>query len=86
MCICTPEIRTPYCGKKGCEWPKDLGEPVPPSDKQYSVEIPKPTADEEIESIRICKEQFIKADQKRRWRLIQYLQQLNYDLDQAERK
>lgn len=21
MCKCTPEIRTPYCGKFGCEWP-----------------------------------------------------------------
>ena len=22
MCKCTPGIRTPYCGKIGCEWPK----------------------------------------------------------------
>lgn len=21
MCRCTPEIRTPFCGKPGCEWP-----------------------------------------------------------------
>lgn len=21
MCKCTPEIRTPFCGKPGCEWP-----------------------------------------------------------------
>lgn len=21
MCKCTPTIRTPFCGKKGCEWP-----------------------------------------------------------------
>lgn len=21
MCHCTPEIRTPFCGKPGCEWP-----------------------------------------------------------------
>lgn len=21
MCKCTPEMRTPYCGKPGCEWP-----------------------------------------------------------------
>ena len=21
MCQCTPGIRTPYCGKPGCEWP-----------------------------------------------------------------
>lgn len=23
MCKCTPEIRTPFCGKPGCQWPKD---------------------------------------------------------------
>jgi hypothetical protein len=22
MCKCTPEIRAPFCGKPGCEWPK----------------------------------------------------------------
>lgn len=22
MCKCTPEIKTPFCGKTGCEWPK----------------------------------------------------------------
>lgn len=22
MCKCTPNIRTPFCGKIGCEWPK----------------------------------------------------------------
>lgn len=21
MCMCTPEIKTPFCGKPGCEWP-----------------------------------------------------------------
>lgn len=21
MCRCTPEVRTPFCGKPGCEWP-----------------------------------------------------------------
>jgi hypothetical protein len=21
MCKCIPEIRTPFCGKPGCEWP-----------------------------------------------------------------
>lgn len=25
MCKCTPSIRTPYCGKLGCEWPKPPG-------------------------------------------------------------
>ncbi len=26
MCRCTPEIRTPWCGKTGCEWPIQSGE------------------------------------------------------------
>lgn len=24
MCRCTPEMRTPFCGKPGCEWPTQL--------------------------------------------------------------
>ena len=23
MCKCTPNVRTPYCGAIGCEWPKE---------------------------------------------------------------
>ena len=23
MCKCNPKIRTPYCGKPGCQWPKN---------------------------------------------------------------
>lgn len=22
MCACNPVIKTPYCGRPGCEWPK----------------------------------------------------------------
>lgn len=22
MCVCTPTIRTPFCGRPGCAWPK----------------------------------------------------------------
>lgn len=22
MCQCTPEIRTPFCGRPGCKWPE----------------------------------------------------------------
>lgn len=30
MCKCTPEIRTPFCGKPGCEWPESKSyEPEP---------------------------------------------------------
>lgn len=33
MCVCTPEIRTPWCGKPGCEMPKqkELEDKVPVS-------------------------------------------------------
>ena len=24
MCKCTPNIRTPYCGRGECVWPRDL--------------------------------------------------------------
>lgn len=24
MCRCTPEIRTPFCGKPGCEFPRQV--------------------------------------------------------------
>ena len=30
MCKCTPEIRTPFCGKIGCEWPKPEERPQTP--------------------------------------------------------
>jgi hypothetical protein len=26
MCKCTPNIRTPFCGKPGCEWPAQTSE------------------------------------------------------------
>lgn len=33
MCLCTPEIKTPFCGRPGCTWPSEpplrLGEPIP---------------------------------------------------------
>ncbi|MHB8916548.1 MAG: hypothetical protein ACYC4H_00860 [Desulfocucumaceae bacterium] len=25
VCKCTPNIRTPFCGRPGCEWPKKHG-------------------------------------------------------------
>jgi hypothetical protein len=31
MCQCTPEIKTPFCGRPGCEWPPQRPpEPHPP--------------------------------------------------------
>lgn len=30
MCQCTPEIKTPFCGRPGCEWPDQKPpEPTP---------------------------------------------------------
>jgi hypothetical protein len=26
MCRCTPNVRTPFCGKPGCEWPGERSE------------------------------------------------------------
>jgi hypothetical protein len=31
MCKCTPEIRTPFCGKPGCEWPPQVTREQPSS-------------------------------------------------------
>lgn len=28
MCRCTPSIRTPFCGKPGCEWPAYKDTPI----------------------------------------------------------
>lgn len=32
MCKCTPEFRTPYCGRPGCEWPEQT---VKPEKRKY---------------------------------------------------
>lgn len=32
MCKCTPNIRTPFCGKEGCEVPENWKEPNKPED------------------------------------------------------
>ncbi|MCP5006174.1 MAG: hypothetical protein GY941_19870 [Planctomycetes bacterium] len=42
MCRCTPEIRTPWCGKKGCE--------APPQKEKPSV-VPMPHNASEFEKI-----------------------------------
>jgi len=31
MCVCTPEIKTPFCGKPGCQWPKQKAANPPPA-------------------------------------------------------
>lgn len=40
MCKCTPEIRTPFCGRPGCEWPdRKPHEPHPAVVKEIVGEI-----------------------------------------------
>jgi len=34
MCKCTPSIRTPFCGKLGCEWPKKKPDKILSPDDQ----------------------------------------------------
>lgn len=36
MCVCRPEVRTPFCGRPGCEWPAQVAE-EPPKEKGYAV-------------------------------------------------
>ena len=41
MCKCTPEIRTPFCGKPDCAMPPQAGKPVSPPEKlirKYTIE------------------------------------------------
>ncbi len=36
MCKCTPMMRTPFCGKPGCEWPRHpLTGRLEPEAEQY---------------------------------------------------
>ena len=58
MCVCTPEIRTPYCGKKGCEWPQHKGKILPlysfdvvTDGRTYSTD-PEPFANEAMAKIK----------------------------------
>jgi hypothetical protein len=34
MCSCTPNMKTPFCGKPGCEWPKLA---TPPAIERYAL-------------------------------------------------
>lgn len=37
MCKCTPSIRTPYCGKPGCEWPTPNSETPASHPDQWEI-------------------------------------------------
>jgi hypothetical protein len=41
MCLCTPDVRTPFCGKPGCEWhrPTRPAVPAPASRGPITLEI-----------------------------------------------
>lgn len=36
MCRCTPDIRTPFCGKPGCQWPAQKPREMVPCLKQLT--------------------------------------------------
>lgn len=36
MCKCTPSMRTPFCGKPGCEWPPQKAA-TEPMDRLYEL-------------------------------------------------
>jgi len=50
MCKCTPEIRTPFCGKPGCEVPKQPEKPAEivtiENVLKLLVKMTKPTVDD----------------------------------------
>ncbi len=37
MCICRPEVRTPFCGRPGCEWPAQVAGELP-REKGYTLQ------------------------------------------------
>lgn len=41
MCICSPEIKTPWCGKQGCEIPEQPKETkvVCPCGRKFTVQV-----------------------------------------------
>lgn len=39
MCRCTPEMRTPFCGKPGCEWPEQERVGVPAAQPEIVKQI-----------------------------------------------
>lgn len=43
MCKCTPEIRTPYCGKIGCQWQPPTPKPMKFKKKPVIIEAVKYT-------------------------------------------
>lgn len=49
MCQCTPEIRTPFCGRPGCEWPgKPEGARKPFAPHQERVVVERDELSEKI--------------------------------------
>ncbi len=59
MCKCTPEIRTPFCGKPGCEWPEQKPgtiqyiETLSLKEQFRLVEIAHETTDHEIRNLAV---------------------------------
>lgn len=40
MCQCTPEIKTPYCGRPGCEWPHQTVRLIAKQRRSVLVDVP----------------------------------------------
>lgn len=49
MCKCTPEIRTPFCGKLGCEWPEPTVAPEEMTQQKHTKEENEPLILKEYE-------------------------------------
>ena len=39
MCVCTPGIKTPYCGRPGCTWPERAEEPINQGNQMQPVKL-----------------------------------------------
>ena len=57
MCKCTPNIRTPFCGKLGCQWPKQKESVRPPYnqiDHTHCFHEDNPPCGQRIEHLVCC--------------------------------
>lgn len=64
MCKCTPEIRTPFCGKPGCEWPNGKPEGARASDTPKADAAEKCIEDDGVELL-VVPADFARAQERR---------------------
>lgn len=56
MCKCTPGIRTPFCGKPGCEWPEQKVQTLSPDqveDLETGIKLLRQERDALRERVRV---------------------------------